>query len=164
MTVNGLPYDQGGDVQTNAMWFILTNQLASQVTSPVKQSIADNLWNKAGPGLLSAGTSVLSGALTSLFSREFSFIRSAELRYSSINSLTNPDLAITAQFAKATIHVGGQVFSDINNTDVSLDYPLTELLGNMLYLQLSHKIVLNNQTYYQREAVNALRLFYQLSF
>lgn len=159
MTLDGVPYDQG-DVQTNAMWFILTNQFASQQTSSARRSV----WNQVGPGVLSAGTSVLSGALTSLFSREFSFVRSAELRYSSISDLANPDLAITTQFGKATIRVGGQVFSDINNTDVSVDYPLTQLLGNMLYLQLSHKIVLNNQTLYQRETVNALRLFYQLSF
>ena len=139
---------------------IAQDTFASQQTSSARRSV----WNQVGPGVLSAGTSVLSGALTSLFSREFSFVRSAELRYSSISDLANPDLAITTQFGKATIRVGGQVFSDINNTDVSVDYPLTQLLGNMLYLQLSHKIVLNNQTLYQRETVNALRLFYQLSF
>ncbi len=162
MTVDGVAYQ--GDVQTNAISFILTNQFADQLTSPVKRSLADNLWNQAGAGILSAGTSILSGALTNLFSREFSFIRSAELRYSSISDLANPDVAITTQFGKATIRVGGQVFSDINNTDLSVDYPLTELLGNMLYLQLSHKIALNSRTYFQRETVNALRLFYQLSF
>lgn len=163
MTKDGVPYQQG-DVQTNAMWFILTNTFADQIPSQAKNRLADNIWNQAAPGLLSAGTSVLSGALTNLFSREFSFVRSAELRYSSISDLANPDLAITTQFGKATIRVGGQVFSDINNTDVSVDYPLTQLLGNMLYLQLSHKIALNNRTYFQRETVNALRLFYQLSF
>ena len=163
MTVDGVPY-QKGDVQTNAISFILTNQFADELSSPVKRSVADNLWTQAGPGILSAGTSILSGALTNLFSREFSFIRSAELRYSSISNLANPDVAITTQFGKATIKVGGQVFSDINNTDLSVDYPLTELLGNMLYLQLSHKIAFNSRTYFQRETVNALRLFYQLSF
>lgn len=161
MTVDGSPYQ--GDAQTNAISFILTNQFADELTSPVKRSVADNLWNQAGAGILTAGTSILSGALTNLFSREFSFIRSAELRYSSITDLGNPDVAITTQFGKATIRVGGQVFSDINNTDVSMDYPLTELLGNMLYLQLSHKMALNNRTI-QRETVNALRLFYRLSF
>ncbi len=162
MTVDGTPYQ--GDAQTNAISFILTNQFADELTSPVKRSVADNLWNQAGAGILTAGTSILSGALTNLFSREFSFIRSAELRYSSITDLANPDVAITTQFGKATIRVGGQVFSDIGNTDVSVDYPLTDLLGNMLYLQLSRKVALNNRTYFQRETVNALRLFYQLSF
>lgn len=164
MTVDGVPYQ--GDVQTNAISFILTNQFADALTSPVKRSVADNLWSQAGPGILSAGTSILSGALTNLFSREFSFIRSAELRYSSISDLANPDVAITTQFGRATIRLGGQVTqvaSDINNTDISVDYPLTSLLGNMLYLQLSHKLALNS-TYFQRETVNALRLFYQLSF
>ncbi len=162
LTVDGIPYQ--GDAQTNAISFILTNEFADQLTNPQRRSVADNLWSQAGVGILSAGTSVLSGALTNLFSREFSFIRSAELRYSSIADLANPDVAITTQFGKATIRVGGQVFSSIGNADVSVDYPLTELLGNMLYLQLSRKTALNNQTYLQRETVNALRLFYQLSF
>ena len=160
MTVDGIPYQ--GDAQTNAISFILTNQFADELTSPLKRTAADNLWSQAGAGILTAGTSILSGAMTNFFSREFSFIRSAELRYSSISGLTNPDVAITTQFGKATVRVGGQ-FSDINNTEVNLDYPLADLLGNMLYLQLSRKVGLNNRNY-QREAVNALKLMYQMSF
>lgn len=162
MTVDGMPYQ--GDVQTNAMWFILTNQFDSQLTSRERTSVASDLLGQAGQGIF---TSVLSGALTNVFSREFSFVRSAQLRYSSFGtssfSLTNPDLAITTQFGKATIRIGGQVFSSISNTDVSVDYPLTELLSNMLYLQLSHKISVSDRTN-QRLEVYALRLLWQLSF
>ncbi len=160
MTRDGIPYQ--GDAQTNAISFILTGQFADELTSPLKRTAADNLWSQAGAGILTAGTSILSGAMTNFFSREFSFIRSAELRYSSISGLTNPDVAITTQFGKATVRVGGQ-FSDINNTEVNLDYPIADLLGNMLYLQLSRKVGLNNRNY-QREAVNALKLMYQMSF
>ncbi len=163
LTKDNVPFQ--GDAQTNAISFILFNRFESDVTQTQKQNVANTLMSEAGAGVIgSIGTSILSGIATNFLSREFSFIRSAELRASSISSLSNPDVAITAQFQRATIKVGGQVFSDISNTDLSVDYPLADLLGNMLYLQLSRKVALNNRTYFQRETVNALRLFYRLSF
>lgn len=163
MTIDNNPFQ--GDPQTNAISFILTNQFENELTSSQKTSVANNLWAQAGAGLFASyGSSILSGILTNLFGREFSFIRSAELRYSSLSDFGNPDVAITTQFGSATIKVGGQVFSDINNTDVSIDYPLTEILGNRLYLQLSRRVALSNRSYFQRETINTLRLFYQLSF
>lgn len=158
MTVDNSPFQ--GDPQTNAISFILFNEFEDQLTSSQKQNAADNLVAQAGAGL---GSSLLSGALTSLLSREFSFIRSVEARYNP-SSVLSPDVNITTQFGNAVIKVGGQVFSDINNTDVSVDYPLASILGNRLYLQLSRRVSLNNRYYYQRETINMLRLFYQLSF
>ncbi len=158
MNVDNSPFQ--GDPQTNAISFILFNEFEDQLTSSQKQSAADNLVAQAGAGL---GSSLLSGALTSFLSRQFSFIRSIGLGYNS-SSILSPDLNITTQFGNAVIKVGGQVFSDINNTDVSVDYPLARILGNRLYLQLSRRVSLNNRYYYQRETINMLRLFYQLSF
>ncbi len=158
MTVDNSPFQ--GDPQTNAISFILFNEFENQLTSSQKQSAADNIVAQASAGF---GSSVLSGVLTNFLSREFPFIRSAELRYNP-SSVLSPDLNITTQFGNAVIRVGGQVFSDINNTDVSVDYPLARILGNRLYLQLSRRVSLNNRYYYQRETINMLRLFYQLSF
>lgn len=158
MTENNNPYP--GDPQTNAISFILFNEFENELTSSQKQSAADNLVAQAGAGIAS---SALSGALTNFLSRQFSFIRSFGLGYNS-SSILSPDLNITTQFGNAVIKVGGQVFSDINNTDVSVDYPLARILGNRLYLQLSRRVSLSNRYYYQRETINMLRLFYQLSF
>lgn len=163
MTVDNRPIT--GDPQTNAISFILTNQFESELTNTQKRSVAENIWTQAGAGLFAGyGSSILSGVLTQLFSREFNFIKSAELRYTSLSNLTNPDVAITTQFGNATIRVGGQVFSDINNTDVSVDYPVASLLGNKIYLQFSRKVAVSNRFYYQRETINALRIFYQVNF
>ncbi|MGC8653205.1 MAG: translocation/assembly module TamB domain-containing protein [Candidatus Kryptoniota bacterium] len=163
MTVDNRPFT--GDPQTNAISFILTNQFENELTNTQKRSVAENLWTQAGAGLFAGyGSSILSGVLTQLFSREFNFIKSAELRYTSLSNLTNPDVAITTQFGNATIRVGGQVFSDINNTDVSVDYPVASLLGNKIYLQLSRKVAVSNRSYYQRETINTLRIFYQVNF
>jgi|GEM_PF-5289829 Uncharacterized protein conserved in bacteria len=163
MTVDNRPFT--GDPQTNAISFILTNQFENELTNTQKRSVAENLWTQAGAGLFAGyGSSILSGVLTQLFSREFNFIKTAELRYSSLSNLTNPDVAITTQFGNATIRVGGQVFSDINNTDFSVDYPVASLLGNKIYLQLSRKVAVSNRSYYQRETINALRIFYQVNF
>lgn len=158
LTVDNNPYQ--GDPQANAISFILFNEFEDQLTSSQKQSAADNLVTQAGAGL---GSSLLSGVLTNFLSRQFSFIRNVGLGYNS-SSILSPDLNITTQFGNAVIKVGGQVFSDINNTDVSVDYPLARILGNRLYLQLSRRVSLSNRYYYQRETINMLRLFYQLSF
>lgn len=155
MTVDNAPFQ--GDPQTNAMSFIVFNQFESELTSAQKQS-----FEAAGAGV---GTSLLSGALTSYLSRELPFIRGAEVRYNSTQGIVNPDIGITGQFGNATVRVATPLlFNDISNTDLSIDYPLASILGNRLYLQLSRRVSLNNRYYYQRETVNMMRLFYQLSF
>ena len=162
MTVDNAPYT--GDVQTNAISFIVFNQFEDELTSTSRRSAADNIMSQAGAGVLTAGSSVLSGMLTNFLGREFSFITSAGLRYTSISNITDPELSITGRIGPAIIRLGGQVFSDINNTDVSVDYPLTQLFGNRLYLELSRQVSLTSRSYYQRETINMLKVFYQLSF
>lgn len=162
MTVGNNPYV--GDAQTNAISFIVFGQFEDELTSTTRRSAADNLMSQAGAGMLTAGTSVLSGVLTSLLGKELKFIQSVSLRYPSVSNVADPDLSITGKIGPAIIRLGGQVFSDINNTDVSVDYPLTELLGNKIYIEASRKVSLNNRSYYQRETINMLKVFYQLSF
>ncbi len=164
LTLDNSPFQ--GDPQTNAVSFILTGQFADELTSSQKQNVANNLWSQVGSGAIASfGSSLLSGALTNLLGSQFSFIQSAGLQYNPNTGITDPNFEITARIEKATIKVGRPVLSsDITNTGFTLNYPVAPLLGNMVYLELSRNVEVNNRVLSQREATDMLRLFYQLSF
>ncbi len=164
MTVDNVPYPH--DQQTNAVSFILTGQFEDELTNAQKQSAANNLWSQYGAGAIgSFGSSYLSGYLTNLLGKQFDFIQSVGLQYEPNSSITDPSVQITSRIGKGTIKVQTPVVTtDIGNTGFSLDYPLALLFSNMVYLEASRNVAVSNRVLGQRETIDMLRLFYQISF
>ena len=164
MTVDNIPYTN--DPQTNAVSFILTGQFEDELTNAQKQSVANNLWSQTGAGVIgSVGSSVLSGYLTNLLGKQFDFIQSVGLQYNSSSGIRDPDVQITSRIGKGTIKVQTPIITtDINSTGFSFNYPLALLFSNMVYLEASRNVAVNNATLGQRETTDMLRLFYQISF
>lgn len=164
LTVDNIPYPR--DQQTNAVSFILTGQFEDELTSVQKQNVANNLWSQTGAGVLgSVGSSMLSGYLTNLLGKQFEFIQSVGLQYDPNSSFTDPSVQITSRIGKGTIRVQTPIVTtDIASTGFSFNYPLTLLLNNMIYLEASRDVAINNRTLGQRETTDMLRLFYQISF
>lgn len=164
MTVDNIPYPH--DQQTNAVSFILTGQFEDELTSAQKQSAANNLWSQYGAGAVEGfGSSYLSGYLTNLLGKQFDFIQSVGLQYDPNASITDPSVQITSRIGKGTIKVRTPVITtDIGNTGFSFDYPLALVLRNMVYLEASRNVAVNNRLLSQRETIDMLRLFYQISF
>ncbi len=162
MTVDNSPFQ--GDAQTNAISFILTGQFEDELSSSAKQSAANNVWSQAGAGVLgSVGSSVLSGALTNLFAEQFSFIQSVGLQYNPNSNITDPNLQIRSRIAGGTLTVQSPlVTSDIGNTGFTLTYPMPFL--SSLVAEASRSVEVTNRTLNQREAIDMMRFYFQLSF
>ncbi|HUI28762.1 MAG TPA: hypothetical protein VLX91_01005 [Candidatus Acidoferrales bacterium] len=164
MTVDNVPYPY--DQQTNAVSFILTDHFENELTDPQKQGEANILWSQYGAGAIgSFGSSYLSGLLTNFLGKQFDFIQSVALQYNPNSSFTDPNVQITSKIGPATLKVQTPVITtDIASTGFSFNYPLTLLFSNMIYLEASRNVAVNNRVLGQRETTDMLRLFYQISF
>jgi hypothetical protein len=138
----------------------LTGQFADELTSAQKQNVANSLWSQVG----SVGSSVLSGYLTNFLGKQFDFIQSVGLQYDANSSFTDPNVQITSRIGKGVIKVQTPIVTtDIASTGFSVNYPLTMLFSNMIYLEAARSVAINNRTL-ERESTDMLRLFYQISF
>jgi hypothetical protein len=164
MTVDNTPFQ--GDPQTNAVSFILTGQFEDELTSSAKQTTANSIWSQAGAAAIgSFGSSVLSGVLTNLFAEQFSFIQSIGLQYNPNSNITDPNLQIRSKIGRATLTLQSplaNVTSDISNTGFSVTYPMP-FMSNLV-AEASRNVAVTNRTLNQRETVDMLRFYLQLSF
>ncbi len=68
------------------------------------------------------------------------FIVNTEVVYNGGN-ISNTDIKITSAFGDAIVKFGGKILSNINNLEVSIEYPLNKLLNinfsNNLLIQIA---------------------------
>jgi hypothetical protein len=133
LTVTGTAKDPKLDFQ------VFVDGAPAGGTDPTSAAISVILFGKLNPGndALSSvggniGSLVVSDYLSSAIQDILPFIVNTSVNYvdSENGSLVqNTDLTFTAQFGDATVRFGGQVFNDINNTNIVVEYPLNKLLG-----------------------------------
>lgn len=132
--------DIGGlDPSTAAMSIILfgTPQVSGSERNQVLSSIGANI-----------GTMFVSDYVSNLVQEVLPFIVSTNINYvdsRSGNVAQNTSLDVTAEFGDATVRVGGQIFDNINNTNITIEYPLNSLLNiqslsNNLILQVERVV------------------------
>ncbi|MCC6866597.1 MAG: translocation/assembly module TamB domain-containing protein [Ignavibacteria bacterium] len=119
---------EGNDAQTKALSYLLFG-----APIPVGSTALGNLGNNFGSGLAS---SLLYEALRNIAP----WIVNTELIYTGGN-LNTTDIKITSAFGDAVVKFGGKILSNINNFEVSVEYPLNKLLNfdisNNLLIQIS---------------------------
>ena len=108
-------------------------------TDPTSAAISVILFGQLNPGggvLGSVGSNigslVVSDYLSSAIQDVLPFIVNTSINYNdseSGNVVQNTDLSLTAQFGDATVRFGGQVFEDISNSSIVIEYPLNKLLN-----------------------------------
>ncbi len=129
-TEQGNKVDQP-DVQATAIAYLLFGGPVN--TSGLGSSAINSITNNAGSGIAS---SLLYEALRNIAP----FIVNTEVIYNGGN-LSNTDIKITSAFGDAIVKFGGKILSNINNLEVSLEYPLNKLfkmdLSNNLMVQIS---------------------------
>ncbi len=120
-------------------------------TSNLGTSALSNLGNNFGSGLAS---SLLFEALRNIAP----FIVNTEVIYNGGN-LSNTDIKITSAFGDAIVKFGGKILSNINNLEVSVEYPLNKLLNidvsNNLLIQISRtysNLLLNSDAGFETRA------------
>jgi hypothetical protein len=153
---------KGGDVQSDAISFIITGKFRDQLTSKEQQDFT-NLGS-------ATGTSVASSLLSSIFSdvlkREFPSIRRVEVSYQGGNFQAGTSLNVSATAFKGHLRVGGRIFNDLGNTNVSYQLSLGEFLNSVkirnLYLEILRKVEGDNPD--DKKLTNEARIFYKFSF
>jgi hypothetical protein len=122
---------EGPDVQATAIAYLLFGGPIN--TSGLGTSALNNLGNNAGSGIAS---SLLYEALRNIAP----FIVNTEVIYNGGN-LSDTDIKITSAFGDAIVKFGGKILNNINNLEVSLEYPLNKLfkmdVSNNLMIQIS---------------------------
>jgi hypothetical protein len=153
---------KGGDVQSDAISFILTGKFRDQLSSRDRANIATS-FGQAGVSNLTSG--LMSSILTDFLRTEFSFIRSAELSYGGGQESAN--LRLSGEAFNGYFRFGGKIFNDINNANVSYQLSLGRMLNiqsvRNLFIELERKVEGSDLTE-DRKLTNNARLYYRFSF
>lgn len=122
--------ETGPKAQTEAISYLLFGAPTSTI---VGGSALTNLSNNFGSGIAS---SLLFEALRNIAP----FIVNTEIIYAGGN-LSTTDIRITSAFGDAIVRFGGKILSNINNLEVSVEYPLNKLfdinVSNNLIIEIS---------------------------
>ena len=158
---------KGGDVQSDAISFILTGKFHDDLTSKDREGIVSNVGATAGTSAVTGfTTSFLSGMLTDFLQKEFSFIRSAEVSYRGGNLQESADLRLSGEAFKGYWRFGGRIFNDIGNANVNYQVSLGDVFNTTairnLFIELERKV--EGSDFEERKLTNAARIYYRISF
>jgi hypothetical protein len=125
--VNGNP--RGGSQDQEAISFIVFGKFPDELNADQRLNLVSNVG-------ANVGTSFMSQYISNKLQAYLPFIVNTDINYNSTqagNVAQNTDIRITAEFGDATVRVGGQIFRDLTNTNVVIEYPLNKLMriGNI---------------------------------
>lgn len=121
--VDGSPIT--ADPTDEAISFLLFGKLKSELNASQRLSLVSNV----GANI---GSVFLSTYLNQFISTYLPFILSTDINYvesQSGNLAESTDIRFTAGLGDATIRFGGQILTDLSNTNFMLEYPLNKLLN-----------------------------------
>jgi len=122
--VNGSPRG-GEDPSGDALSFLLFGRFSDELNASQRLDLASSV----GANI---GTAYFSGYLSEVLRDYMPFIINAEINYKESQSGTfasKTDIRFTAEVGDATVRFGGQILTDITNTNIVVDYPLNKLLN-----------------------------------
>lgn len=168
LTENGVT--PPGDVQNNALVFIMTNgQFAEDLTPADRNKAVTGITPLSYSSLISGlSSSVLGGPITEFLRNNFSSaIQSAEVTFGSENFI-QPEVRVIASVGASVWRYSGQI-SDFGNGNVSIEVPVGRVISvnQLLNLVLEFERRLetqNSSISTKRELTNNLRLFYRFTF
>ncbi|MBI5404365.1 MAG: hypothetical protein HY959_13330 [Ignavibacteriae bacterium] len=120
--VNGNP--RGGSPDQEAASYIFFGKFTDELNADQRMNLVSNV-------SANVGTSYVSQYLTSVMQNYIPFIVNTDINYNTNqngNVAQNTDIRITAEFGDATVRLGGQIFRDLSNTNIAIEYPLNKLL------------------------------------
>lgn len=131
--VNGSPVS--GDPTDNAISFILFGKLKDELNASQRASLFSNVG-------VSLGSAFISSYLNQFVSSYLPFVLSTDINFvetQSGNLAEGTDIRFTAALGDATIRFGGQILTDLSNTNFLIEYPLNKLLK---FESVSNKFIL----------------------
>lgn len=159
--VGNLIQETRGDVEADAIAFLITGSFRDELTQQDRLSLAST---SVLGGLTS---SVLSGPLTDLLRKEFGIIRSVDVLYYGGSFQESADVRVTGELGDAVFRLGGRVLNDINNANVSIQFPMSAILGSEKWRNLvleAERRVEGVESFDQRRESKGLRLLYRITF
>jgi hypothetical protein len=132
---------RGGDPDQEAVSFIVFGKFTDELNADQRMNLVSNIG-------ANVGTSFVSQYLTNIMQSYLPFIVNTDINYNSNQSgnvAQNTDIRITAELGDATIRFGGQIFRDLSNTNIAIEYPLNKLLkikslSNNLIIQFERNV------------------------
>jgi hypothetical protein len=153
-----------GDDEANAISFILAGQFRNELTDQQRMGL---IGTNVG---LALASSMLTGTLSEAARKAtYGVVQSVDMLYYGGQFGQAADLRLTGQVGEAVIRAGGRVFTgDIGNTNVSVELPMSSVLGvdglRNLILTLERRVEGIQNAEEQRRASNGARLFYRITF
>lgn len=153
--------EERGDIEGDAMSFLVTGTFRDELTQQDRLSLA-------GSSVLGGmASSILSGPLTDLLRKEFGIIRSVDVLYYGGSFQESADVRLTGELGEAVFRLGGRVLSDLNNTNVSIQLPMSAIVGSDKWRNLlleAERTVQGVETVDQRRESKGVRLLYRIIF
>lgn len=153
--------EERGDIEGDAMSFLVTGTFRDELTQQDRLSLA-------GSSVLGGmASSILSGPLTDLLRKEFGIIRSVDVLYYGGSFQESADVRLTGELGEAVFRLGGRVLSDLNNTNVSIQLPMSAIIGSDKWRNLlleAERTVQGVETVDQRRESKGVRLLYRIIF
>ncbi len=127
----------GKEAQSDAISYLLFGVSKENLKPGQRSALAQNIG-------ATTGSTYLSGLLTGAIRNIAPFIINTEVNYTEGNLASGTDIRITSEVGDAIVKFGGKVFSGLDNTEVSIEYPLNKLLhmdlSNNLILEISRTV------------------------
>jgi len=161
--LDGNKLQQRPDAQSDAIAFLISGTFKDEMTQGQQNSLLS-------VGLLSSiGSSLLSGPLTEFVRNQIGYITSVDVVYygGATSFDKSADIRLTGEVGDAVIRLGGRVFNDIANTNVSIQFPMSSVIGSEawrnLILELERRVEAV-ESIDQRRLTNGVRLLYRITF
>ncbi len=166
LLVNNEEWD--GDVETDAISFILTGRFQTELESGDYRGISAD-FGRGIPATFMSGvaTSLLSNLFSDFLRNEVRFIRTAEIVWYGGNIMDTAELRISGELRNFYWTIGGRVFNDIGNTNFSFQIPMGPVFNSDRWTNLFLELERRSQSIEFSEdqrPVNAARLYYSISF
>jgi hypothetical protein len=157
-----------GDVETDAISFILTGRFQSELDSGDYRTISAD-FGRGIPATFMSGvaTTLLSNVFSEFLRNEVRFIRTAEIVWYGGNIMETAELRISGELRNFYWTIGGRVFNDIGNTNFSFQIPMGPVFNSDRWTNLFLELERRSQRIEYSEdprPVNAARLYYSISF
>jgi hypothetical protein len=160
---SGKEIERTGDVENDAISFLLTSspgtpgKFRDELTAQDRDRISEQLASTIGGTYIN---SLLSSYVMDFVQRNsIPFVKKFEVRQVG----ADPDIRIGAEVLDAYVNVGGRVFTDVNNANISVEIPLGDKQRRNFMLEVEKKTENFDYTIQARTILGA-RIFYRFTF
>ena len=109
-----------GDVESDAIAFLINGQFTEELTNPQKEALVSNI--------IGITSGVITGPAREFF-RKTTGVSLDVYYYGGKSFEEATDIRLSGEIGDAVVRFGGRVFSNIYDTDVSVELPMSSLLG-----------------------------------